>query len=157
MKMVAAALPKRQNPPTEQDSMTARASVQTLSRYTRKDQSLRLCVVDVDDDAVIVLPPAAVDLLMLILKTMTAGQALTLIPQHAELTTVQAAEVLNVSRPFLIKLLDEGKIPYRKVGRHRRVLMEDVMTYKEAIDQRREAILDQLVADAQEQGGMGYD
>ena len=70
---------------------------------------------------------------------------------------MQAAGILNVSRPFLIKLLDEGKIPYRKVGRHRRVLMEDVMAYKEAIDQRREAILDQLVADAQEQGGMGYD
>ena len=58
MKMVAAALPKRQKPPTEQDAMTARSSVQTLSRYTRKDQSLQLCVVDVDDDAVIVLPPS---------------------------------------------------------------------------------------------------
>ena len=91
-----------------------------------------------------------------ILEAMAAGQGITVIPQNAELTTVQAAEVLNVSRPFLIKLLDQEKIPHRKVGRHRRVLMEDVMNYKAAIDAQREAILDRLAAEAQEQG-MGYD
>ena len=71
------------------------------------------------------------------------------------MTTVQAAEVLNVSRPFLIKRLVEGAIAYRKVGTHRRIRMEDVMAYKKWIDQEREAILDQLVADAQEYD-MGY-
>jgi len=75
--------------------------------------------------------------------------------KHTELSTVQAAEVLNVSRPFLIKLLEEEKIPHRKVGKHRRIRMEDVMAYKSAIDQEREAVLDQLVAEAQEQD-MGY-
>jgi excisionase family DNA binding protein len=86
---------------------------------------------------------------------MAAGRGVTIIPENAELTTVQAAEVLNVSRPFLIKLLEEEKIPYRKVGKHRRIRMEDVMAYKSAIDQEREAVLDQLVAEAQEQD-MGY-
>ena len=87
---------------------------------------------------------------------MAAGQGMTLIPETAELTTVQAAEILNVSRPFLVKLLEEGKIPHRKVGRHRRVRMEDVMNYKNAIDQEREKVLDQLVREAQEQD-MGYE
>jgi len=78
-----------------------------------------------------------------------------LIPENAELTTVQAAEILNVSRPFLIKLLEENAIPHRKVGKHRRIRMEDVMTYKARIEREREAVLDQLVSEAQAQD-MGY-
>ena len=59
-----------------------------------------------------------------ILEAMAAGRGVTIIPENAELTTVQAVEVLNVSRPFLIKLLEEDRIPYRKVGKHRRIRME---------------------------------
>ena len=81
---------------------------------------------------------------MHILEALAAGQGVTLIPESAELTTVQAADVLNVSRPFLIKLLDQKVIPHRKVGRHRRIRMEDVMAYKDAIDREREQVLDQL-------------
>jgi excisionase family DNA binding protein len=80
---------------------------------------------------------------------------MTLIPENAELTTVRAAEVLNVSRPFLIKLLEQGTISHRKVGKHCRVRMEDVMAYKNRIDRERENVLDQLAAEAQEQS-MGY-
>ena len=61
----------------------------------------------------------------------------------------------NVSRPFLIKLLDQKAIPHRKVGRHRRIRMEDVMAYKDAIDREREQVLDQLTREAQAQD-MGY-
>ena len=86
---------------------------------------------------------------------MAAGRGLTLIPENAELTSVQAADVLNVSRPFLIKLLEENVLPHRKVGKHRRVRMEDVMAYRAKIDREREAVLDQLAKDGQEQG-MGY-
>ena len=75
---------------------------------------------------------------------------------NAELTGVQAADVLNVSRPYLIKLLDEKVIPYRRVGKHRRIRVEDVMAYKVAIDREREAVLDQLTREAQEQG-LGYE
>ena len=85
-----------------------------------------------------------------------SGQGVTIIPDNAELTTVQAADVLNVSRPYLIKLLDERAIPHRKIGKHRRIRVEDVMAYKVAIDREREAILDQLTREAQEQG-LGYE
>ena len=91
-----------------------------------------------------------------ILEAMAAGRGVTIIPENAELTTVQAAEVLNVSRPFLIKLLDDRAIPYRKVGKHRRIRMEDVMSCKANIDQEREAALDELARDAQEHS-MGYE
>ena len=90
-----------------------------------------------------------------ILEAMAKGQGITIIPESAKLTTVQAADVLNVSRPFLIKLLDKHKIPHCKVGKHRRIRMEDVMDYKALIDAERESVLDQLAAEAQEQD-MGY-
>lgn len=142
--------------PTEQESSLARASKQSLSQHVQEDKPLSLRIIDADQDVSIELPAGAVSLLMDILGVMASGQSLTLIPENAELTTVQAADLLNVSRPFLIKLLEEGQIPYRKVGKHRRIRLEDVMRYKQTIDQERQAVLDQLVADAQEQA-MGYD
>lgn len=143
-----------QAPPSVQDAALARASGQMLARFSHKNRPLSLRVQD-KDAPTIDLPTGAVSLLMDILEAMASGRGVTLIPQNAELTTVQAAEILNVSRPFLIKLLESNEIPYRKVGKHRRVKMEDVMAYKDRIDKERESILDALVADAQE-NNMGY-
>jgi excisionase family DNA binding protein len=148
-------LAHRHLPPTPQDAAIARVSGQALSRFAQARAPLKLRVTDSEQTAPIELPAVAVALLMEILEAMAAGRGVTLIPENAELSTVQAAEVLNVSRPFLIKLLEDSSIPHRKVGKHRRVRMEDVMSYKAAIDSEREAILDQLAADAQEQD-MGY-
>ena len=146
----------RQLPPTKKDSSVARTSKRVLSRYVREDMPLTVKVIDQNQDDPIELPAGAVTLLLDILDAMSAGKGITLIPENAELTTVQSADILNVSRPFLIKLLEEGKIPYRKIGKHRRIRIEDVMDYKNNIDKKREEILDQLVADAQE-NDMGYD
>jgi excisionase family DNA binding protein len=145
----------RQLPPSAQDAAIARVSGQVLSRYAQQKQPLTLRVRDAGQENPIELPAGAVALLMDILEAMAAGRGVTILPESAELTTVEAAEMLNVSRPFLIKLLEDRIIPHRKVGRHRRVRMEDVMAYKNAIDQEREAILDQLAREAQEQD-MGY-
>jgi excisionase family DNA binding protein len=149
------ALAHRQPPPSVQEAALARSSGQSLARLIRKNRPLKLKVTDADQEQPIELPSGAALLLMDILEAMAAGRGITLIPENAELTTVQAADVLNVSRPFLIKLLEEKALPCRKVGAHRRIRMEDVMAYKARIDADREAILDQLVAEAQEHD-MGY-
>ncbi|MCI0709707.1 MAG: helix-turn-helix domain-containing protein [Chloroflexi bacterium] len=145
----------RQLPPSEPVSSAAKKSVQLLARYVKEDQPLIVKVTDDDQEQSIELPAEAVSTLLKILEAMAAGKGITVVPMNAELTTVQAAEILNVSRPFLVKLLEDGEIPYRKVGTHRRVRMEDVVNYKNKIDEEREKILDQLVAEAQELD-MGY-
>ena len=83
---------------------------------------------------------------------MAKGNAVTLIPVHAELTTQEAADMLNISRPSLIQLLDEGKIDYRKVGTHRRVRFEALMKFKRQADADRKAVLAELAAYDQELG-----
>ena len=98
------------------------------------------------------LPASAVKMLVRILEEMARGNAVTLIPVHAELTTQEAADMLNISRPSLIQLLDEGKIDYRKVGTHRRVRFEALMRFKRGADAERRAALDELAAYDQELG-----
>ena len=144
-----------QAPPTAQDVALARVSGQRLSEYVRRKKPLSLRVTEAGQEHSIELPVGAGALLVDILEAMAAGRGVTIIPENAELTTVEAASILNVSRPFLIRLLEEKAIPYRLVGKHRRILIDDVMAYKKRIDEEREAILDQLTAEAQE-NDMGY-
>ena len=148
-------LAHRQLPPSAQDAAMARVSGQVLSPFAQRKVSLTLKVREAGKDQPLELPSGAVALLMEILEAMAAGRGLTLIPENAELTSVQAAELQNVSRPYLIKLLEENVLPHRKVGKHRRIHVEDVMAYKAKIDRDREAILDQLAREGQEQG-IGY-
>jgi excisionase family DNA binding protein len=112
--------------------------------------------VQTDDGQVVILPRAATRLLVHLLEEMAEGNAVTLIPIHAEMTTQDAADFLNVSRPFLVGLLQSGAIPFRKVGTHRRIRFQDVKDYKDRIDADRERALNALTAQAQELG-MGYD
>ena len=145
----------RQFPSTPQDAAIAQCTYEALAPFDGMNRPLKLRVKDSEQEQTIDLPAGAVDLLVRVLEAMAAGRGVTLIPESAELTTVQAADVLNVSRPFLIKLLDRKVIPHRKVGKHRRIRMEDVMAYKNAIDREREQVLEQLTREAQT-GDMGY-
>jgi excisionase family DNA binding protein len=114
-----------------------------------------LRVRDAGKEKTIELPAGAVKLLQAILEDMASGRAVTIVPQNAELTTQQAADFLNVSRPFLVGLLNQRKLPFRLVGTHRRVRFEDVIRFKEDIDTERRRVLDELAAEAQELK-MGY-
>ena len=75
-------------------------------------------------------PPSALHLLTRIMEQMSLGNSVTLIPVHAQLTTQEAADVLNVSRPYVVKLVEKGKLPCVKVGSHRRIRFDDLMSYK---------------------------
>jgi excisionase family DNA binding protein len=143
--------------PTAADTELARDSSRQLSKLLGKqlsDFQLRVQTAN-EPEEVVVIPVSALRLLTDILTHMARGNAVTLIPVHAELTTQQAADLLNVSRPFLIGLIDDGEIPYRKVGTHRRIRFEDLMTYKQDIDQKRLQAIEELAREAQELD-MGY-
>lgn len=94
----------------------------------------------------IVVPRSVLELLVRVLGSLSAGEGITVVPAHAELTTQQAADILNVSRPHLVKLLGEGRIEYRTVGTHRRVLAQSLMDFMKADDQRRRAVAAELTA-----------
>ncbi|HAU0153750.1 TPA: helix-turn-helix domain-containing protein [Legionella pneumophila] len=101
------------------------------------------------------LPSSAVKLVVTILNEIAEGNSLTLIPQHAHLTTQEAADMLNVSRPYFVKLLQEGKIPFEKIGNRRRVLARDVMAFKDKARAESEHALQELV-DLAQKLDMGY-
>ena len=105
------------------------------------------------EDAAHEVPPATLRLLSQILALMARQQTFVLYPESSELTTKQAAELLGVSRPFLIGILESGAIPHRKIGRHRRVLMKDVLAYKKTMQLNRRAALDELVKASEDAGG----
>jgi excisionase family DNA binding protein len=101
--------------------------------------------IEVGDKAgALTLPPIAARLVLDLLEELARGNAVTLNAIRAELTTQQAADLLNISRPSLIQLLDDGKIAYRRLGTHRRIPLEDVLAFKADNYAKRKAALDEL-------------
>jgi len=96
------------------------------------------------------LTPLVVELIFRTLVHIAKGNAVTIVPFHAELTTQEAADFLHISRPFLIQLLEKEKIPFRKVGRHRRILFEDLVKYKERSKAKGRRIREELTDEAQD-------
>ncbi|GAB7202963.1 hypothetical protein OS31_48060 [Dickeya oryzae] len=98
------------------------------------------------------LPTSSLKLLMSILGELAMGNAVQVVPVHAELTTQEAANILNVSRPHMVKLLEEGKLPFHKTGRHRRVLFANLMEYKRQRDNESRSAMQELTDHSQELG-----
>ena len=118
--------------PSVKDQRIARAVYENF-RLKRKSvksrQREKINIVFTDANKSAELPEGAIHLLKEILQFMANGKTITLISSDSELSTQQAADILGVSRPHLVKLLEEGKIPYRKIGSHRRILFEDLTNY----------------------------
>ena len=144
--------------PTEQEAILAQVSSQSLASYIPSSESSQTLKVisDEGEGVTVKVPASAFRLFVDILAQMANGNSVTLIPIHAELTTQQAAEILNVSRPYLVKLLESGEIPFRKVGTRRRILYQDLIRYKNYIDVKRRGTLAELTTQAQELK-MGYE
>jgi excisionase family DNA binding protein len=145
--MVAELVP--QSAPSPDDIALARKSARILAALLHAGDPLRL---QTPDAAPLDLPAPAAQLLLRLLDEMAQGNAVTLIPMHAELTTQQAADFLGVSRPFVIKEIDEGRLPARKVGTHRRVLFRDLFAFRRKLDEKADRAMDRLAELDQELG-----
>lgn len=142
--------------PSDVDIELAKESSRALSMIMATKEEVQKVTIQSDGEVTkIELPMSAVRLFMDILSNLSQGNAVQVVPVHAELTTQEAADLLMVSRPYLIKLLNDGKISFRKVGTHRRIRYCDLLDFKSNEEQLREAALDELTAQAQELG-MGY-
>ena len=100
----------------------------------------------------VTIPRMAFDAFVRILTELSQGHLVRVVPVHAELSTQQAAKLLNVSRPYVIKLLDEKKIPFKMVGNRRRIMLNDLVSYKRTEDAHRKKIFDELAEEAQKLG-----
>ncbi|GAA4181936.1 hypothetical protein GCM10022252_07050 [Streptosporangium oxazolinicum] len=140
--------------PNSSDALAARDALRRVRGYLRRhpDSPARIPVVVEETREELVMPRAAVELLAAILAHMAAGRGVSVVPAHAELTTQEAADLLNVSRPYLIGLLEAGEIEYRLVGTHRRVRVESLLDYRRKDDQRRREAADELSAATRELG-----
>ncbi len=144
--------------PTPADAALARDSVRRLAEClaVAPEAPLRVRIEPENQPKQsITIPIAALRLLHGVLDEMARGNAVKLVPIHAELTTSEAAELLNVSRPFLIEQLEKGRIPFRKVGSHRRVAMSDVLEYRQTMDRNRLKALEEL-SEIDQSLGLGY-
>ncbi|MBV9565465.1 MAG: helix-turn-helix domain-containing protein [Bradyrhizobium sp.] len=136
--------------PSKEESELARQA--SLALASRPPTELR---VRLDDGRELVLPKAATSAIADVLTELAGGHAVTIVPVDADLTTQQAADYLNVSRPYLIGLLEAGKIAHHMVGTHRRIRFQDLAAFKAVSEKRRREIMEELAAQAQEEG-MGY-
>ena len=138
----------------EGHSSRTRPAGRLLAACIGHGPTARLRVIDGDAEPIEV-PVAALRMLVDILANMAEGNAISLVPIHAELTTQQAADFLAVSRPHLVGLLDRGAIAHHKVGTHRRIYFQDVLEYRKQRMGQSRAALDALTEQAQKLG-LGY-
>jgi excisionase family DNA binding protein len=133
--------------PSDQDAVRAGEVRRALEQYHAGDRDLRVQIAAAGREVTTIdLPPLVAHLLMDILKETAAGHAVTLIPFEAEITTQQAAELLNVSRPYVVGMIEKGTLPARMVGNQRRLPLKDVLAYKAENRAKRLQTLEELAA-----------
>lgn len=143
--------------PTDHDARLAEETSRLLSVYVHSTKSPVIQLVDEKGKKKLMqIPSSALQLLVDALVEMGEGNAVMLTSIQAELTTQEAAELLNVSRPYVVKLLETGQLPYRKVGSKRRIFAKDVLQYKAEIENKRRRVLDILAQKSQELN-LGYE
>ncbi|NOY91820.1 MAG: helix-turn-helix domain-containing protein [Deltaproteobacteria bacterium] len=140
--------------PREEERERARDALCELSRL-RPGRVVHVRSDEAGSPVDVVLPARIFDALLELLRQTAQGNAVTLVPVHAELTTQQAADVLNVSRPHLIKLLESGALPFHRTGRHRRVYAEDLLAYRDRRRQQSRDAFEELAALSQDHD-LGY-
>lgn len=140
--------------PGDVDAQAADRAARRLRDYleSHPDDDLIEVLGEIGGDDALVIPRPTAVMLAQVLDALGQGQGVVIIPKEVELTTQQAADMLNVSRPYLIGLLESGKIPYRRVGRHRRITYEALMEYKRHDDLERRTAADDLADLSQELG-----
>jgi excisionase family DNA binding protein len=139
------------NPTPRAISLASEAARVVKEMAEHPPETITFTCIDSDSkDAKITIPGESLRLLADLFDKLGQGEAVVLMSQTAEISTQEAAELLNVSRPYVVKLLDEGKIPFRKVGIYRRVKLQDVIVYRQAEQQRQSKILDELTKEAQD-------
>jgi len=139
--------------PSDQDARLARAAQLVLQGSEPLDRALHVRIDAAGQESTTLdLPPVVTRLLMDILKETAAGKAVSLVAVDAEITTQQAATILNVSRPYLVGMIEKGLLPTRMVGNQRRLPLRDVLAYKEDNRAERHKILDEMATLDQQLG-----
>jgi excisionase family DNA binding protein len=144
----------------KEDLELAKAAQRCIVSALDHSRAVNIAIVEegvenTEDPPLLKLPPKVLRLIADLLGAMAQGKAVTVVPKELDVTTQEAAMFLNVSRPYFVRLLDQGKLPFHKVGTHRRVRFEDVVKYKEARQQGARNALQELADQAQELD-MGY-
>lgn len=155
--MIASHLPKTVLPLEKEVEAAVQGQRELASLLSTKFETQRIDIFDKEDKPhSLVLPTSALRLLVDILGELAIGNAVKVVPIHAELTSQEAADLLNVSRPHLVKMLEEGAIPFTKTGRHRRIRFSDLMAFKQRREDESQEAMDALAQQAQELG-LGYE
>ena len=141
--------------PDESEQHDAELAGRMLARLAGRDRVRVDAATNDGAPLTFVLPGSAIRLLTDVLALLAQGRAVTVFPQDADLTTQAAADMLNVSRPHLVKLIEQGAIPFHKVGTHRRIRLDDLMAYRAATEARQRAAAAELAAEGQRLG-LGY-
>lgn len=140
--------------PAKKEIEVALSGQRELATFlSTKFETQKISIQDANDQThQIELPTSALTLLMKVLGELAVGNAVQVVPVHAELTSQEAANILNISRPHMVKLLENGKLPYHKTGRHRRVFFADLMRYKAERESESNNAMQELADLSQELG-----